>query len=59
MSKVRITKVKSEIDHTGRQKRTLAALGLKKLNSSKEVVLNPAIEGQIAKVKHLLKIEAI
>lgn len=59
MSKVRITKVKSEIDHTGRQKRTLSALGLKKMNSSKEVVLNAALEGQIAKVKHLLKVEAI
>lgn len=59
MPKVRITKVKSGIDRNHRQKSTLIALGLNKLNASKEVELNPALEGQIAKVKHLLKVEAI
>jgi large subunit ribosomal protein L30 len=59
MPKVRITKIRSEIDHTGRHKKTLQALGLRKLHSSKVVELNPALEGQIAKVKHLLKVESI
>jgi len=59
MSKVRITKIKSGIDRHHRQKNTLIALGLNKLHSSKEVELNPALEGQIAKVKHLLKVESI
>jgi len=44
---------------TTAKKNTLVALGLNKLNASKEVELNPALEGQIAKVKHLLKVEAI
>lgn len=59
MAKVRITKIRSDIDRIGRQKRTLVALGLRKLNASREVELTPALEGQIAKVKHFLKIEAI
>lgn len=59
MSKVRITQVKSSIDRSKDQKATLIALGLKKLNQSKEVELNPALEGMINKVKHLLTVENI
>jgi large subunit ribosomal protein L30 len=59
MSKVRITQVKSSIDRSKDQKDTLIALGLKKMNQSRELESNPALDGMINKVKHLLKIETI
>jgi large subunit ribosomal protein L30 len=59
MSKVRITQVKSSIDRSKDQKVTLIALGLKKLNRSVEIELNPQLEGMVNKVKHLLKVENI
>ncbi len=59
MSKVKITQVKSSIDRPYKQKRTLKALGLNKINASKEVEETPAIAGMIRKVAHLLKIENI
>lgn len=57
MSKVKITQVKSSIDRSKDQKATLIALGLKRMNQSREVELNPALEGMINKVKHLLTVE--
>ena len=59
MAKIKITQVRSGIDRTEREKRTLTALGLKKLNQSKEIDENPAILGMINKVKHLLKVESV
>lgn len=59
MSKVKITQVKSSIDRSKDQKATLVALGLKKMNQSREIELNPALEGMINKVKHLLSVENI
>jgi large subunit ribosomal protein L30 len=59
MSKIRITQVRSAINRPLRQKRTLTALGLKKLHQTKEFEANPAILGMIEKVKHLLKVEEI
>jgi len=59
MSKVKITQVKSSIDRSKDQKATLVALGLKKMNQSREVELNPALEGMINKVRHLLSVESI
>jgi large subunit ribosomal protein L30 len=57
MAKVKITQVKSGIDRSHDQKATLIALGLKKMNRTIEVELNPQIQGMINKVKHLLKVE--
>ncbi|MCX6264447.1 MAG: 50S ribosomal protein L30 [Bacteroidetes bacterium] len=57
MKKVKITQVKSGIDRSERQKKTLVALGLKKLNASKEVEATPQILGMIQKVSHLVKVE--
>ena len=57
MAKLKITQVKSVIDRTQRQKDTVKALGLKKINHTVEVETNPQILGMINKVKHLLKIE--
>jgi large subunit ribosomal protein L30 len=57
MTKIKITLVKSGIDRPERQKLTLQALGLNKLNASKEVEATPQILGMIRKVSHLLKVE--
>ncbi|MBC7398422.1 MAG: 50S ribosomal protein L30 [Mucilaginibacter sp.] len=59
MSKIKITLIKSVIDRTERQKRTVEALGLKKINSSVEVEANAAIIGMVRKVNHLVAIENI
>jgi large subunit ribosomal protein L30 len=57
MKKLKITLVKSPIDRSERQKLAVKALGLKKTNSSKEVVATPQILGMIRKVTHLIKVE--
>ena len=59
MGKVKLTLVKSTIKRTLRQKRTVEALGLGKLNSSVEHEATPQIKGMITKVGHLLKVENI
>jgi large subunit ribosomal protein L30 len=59
MAKIKITQVKSIIDRSERQKRTMQALGLKKMNQSVEVEANAAIIGMIRKVNHLVAIESI
>jgi large subunit ribosomal protein L30 len=59
MKKIKITQVKSGIDRSERQKQTLIALGLKKLNASKEVEVTPQILGMINKVAHLVKVEEV
>jgi len=57
MAKVKITQVKSAIRRPADQKRTLIALGLKKLNKTREIEESPAVLGMIRKVEHLLKVE--
>jgi large subunit ribosomal protein L30 len=59
MAKIRITQVKSGIDRTEREKRTLVALGLTKMHRSKELEPNPALMGMVQSIKHLLKIENV
>jgi large subunit ribosomal protein L30 len=56
MKKIKITQVKSAIDRPERQKLTLKALGLNKLNASKEVEATPQILGMITKVTHLVEV---
>lgn len=57
MAKVKITQVKSAIDRTQRQKDTLKALGLRKINQTVEKEGTPQIMGMIKKVEHLVTIE--
>jgi large subunit ribosomal protein L30 len=57
MASVKITQIKSTIDRPQRQKLTIQALGLGKMNRTVEVELNPAIQGMINKVQHLVKVE--
>ena len=59
MKKIKITLVKSPIDRPERQKQTLIALGLNKMNSSREVDSTPQILGMVRKVEHLIKVEIV
>ena len=59
MAKIKITQIKSIIDRSERQKRTMKALGLTRINQSIEVEANGAIIGMVRKVNHLVAIEAI
>ena len=57
MAKIKITKVKSAINRTQRQKRTLESLGLKKIGQVVEHDDTPNILGMVNKVKHLVSVE--
>lgn len=57
MAKIKITQVKSGIDRSERQKLTLKALGLKKMNATVEVEATPQILGMVRKVDHLVKVD--
>jgi large subunit ribosomal protein L30 len=59
MAKVKITQVRSKIGSTLRQKRTLEALGLRKINHSIEKEVTKDIQGMIDAVKHLVKVEQL
>jgi len=57
--KIRITQVHSAIDRSAVQKRTIRALGIRKLYHTVEKADTPQIRGMIKKVEHLLKVEEI
>lgn len=57
MKKIKVTLIKSGIDRPERQKLTLQALGLNKLNATKEIEATPQILGMVRKVEHLVKVE--
>ena len=57
MAKIKITQVKSVIDRSERQKRTMKALGLNKMNQTVEVEATDAIVGMVRKVNHLVAVE--
>ncbi len=59
MAKIKITQIKSGIDRSERQKQTLIALGLRKINASREVEATPQILGMVNKVNHLIKVEEV
>lgn len=56
MKKIQVTQVKSVIDRPERQKRTMVALGLNKMNATVEVEATPQILGMVRKVNHLIKV---
>ncbi|HOP25867.1 MAG TPA: 50S ribosomal protein L30 [Candidatus Sabulitectum sp.] len=57
--KLRVTKIRSAIGRQSGQKKTLEALGLGKMNSSRVHNDSPQIRGMIFKVKHLVKVEEV
>lgn len=59
MSKLRVTQVRSIIDRPERQKRTMKAIGLRKMNQTVEVANTPEMKSMIASVAHLLKVEEV
>jgi len=59
MAKIRITQVKSKNGKPEKQKRTIEALGIRKLNHSVEHEATPQILGMVVKVRHLVKVENI
>ncbi len=54
---VRVTLVKSPIGYNIRQKRTVRALGLRKMHQTVEHKDSPTFRGMVAKVSHLLQVE--
>lgn len=56
---LRIKQVRSIIGRPVDQKRTMQALGLRKINHTREVVATPQILGMIEKVKHLITVEEL
>lgn len=59
MGKIRITQTRSKIGHTLRQKRTLDALGLKRINHTVELEATPQIKGMVNKISHLVSVEEV
>ena len=59
MAKIKITQTKSGIDRPARQKRTLQALGLRKMHATVEVEATPQILGMVQAVHHLVKVEEV
>ncbi len=59
MAKIKVTQIKSAIDQSDRNKKTLQALGLRKVNHTVEKEMTPQIEGMVKRVHHLIKIENI
>ena len=57
MSKLRVKWVKSGIGYPADQKRTIKALGFRRLNQSVEHDDTPSIRGMLHKVRHLVKVE--
>ncbi|HEY5688865.1 MAG TPA: 50S ribosomal protein L30 [Yeosuana sp.] len=59
MAKIKVTKVKSAINRTLRQKRILESLGLKKIGQVVEHDATSSILGMVSKVNHLVSVEEI
>jgi large subunit ribosomal protein L30 len=59
MAKIKITQTHSRIGSTQRQKATLEALGLTKMNKVVEHNDTPQVQGMIKKVYHLVKVEKL
>ena len=56
---VRVTLVKSAIGYDYHQKRTVRALGLRRMLQTVEHVDSPALRGMLAKVLHLVEVEEV
>ncbi len=59
VSKLKVTWSKSSIGYAETQKRTIKALGLKRLHHTVEHDDTPAIRGMTQKVRHLVTVEEI
>ena len=59
MANLKITLVKSTIGAVPKNKKTVEALGLKKIGASVQRPDNKAVRGMIQQVRHLVKVEEI
>lgn len=59
MKRIRIEQIRSGIGRPERQKRTLQALGLRKMHQVVEHDATPQIVGMVKKISHLVKYEEI
>ena len=57
MANLKITLVKSPIGAIPKHRKTVEAMGLRKLNKTVEMPDNPAVRGMIDQVRHLGKVE--
>ena len=57
MNKLKVTQIRSGIGKPERQKRTLKALGIRRMHQTVEVTPTPQILGMIEKVRHLVEVE--
>lgn len=56
---LKIKQVKSAIGYTQREKDTIKALGIKRLQQEVIQPNNPQVMGMVAKVRHLLQVEEV
>lgn len=59
MAKIKITQVRSKIGRPERQKKTLEALGLRRIRHTVEHEATPQILGMVIKVRHLVTVEEL
>ena len=59
MAKLKLTLIRSVIGRSKKQKDTVAALGLRKMNHTIEKEVSPSVRGMVKKVQHLLKVEEV
>jgi len=59
MAQIKVTQVRSVIGRPKDQRATIEALGLGKIGKSNTIEKNPAIEGMVRKVHHLVTVEEI
>jgi large subunit ribosomal protein L30 len=57
MSKIRIKWIRSQIGYSADQRKTIRALGLKKLQHEVEHEDSPTIRGMVQKVRHMIAVE--
>lgn len=59
MAKLKLTLVRSVIGRPKKQKATIEALGLRKMNQTVEKDASPQVRGMVQKVQHLLSVEEV
>ena len=59
VGKIKITLVKSSVGAIPKHRKTVGALGLKKVNKAVEIPDNAATRGQIQQIRRLVKVEEI
>lgn len=59
MAQIKITLVRSVIDRSEKQKRTMEALGIRRVNRSRVHNDTPELQGMLRVVRHLVKVEPV